>query len=206
MQALRCKNSQCPPKWFPLFDEQDFLLSVCLWLRLNSEYKIKHYLKQVRMNKNSSVWRLGSASLFTYQRWAHGVAGRPGVPPRYALTPSQMRNHTAAESKYSDPPCAHLHGCPWEACRLLSGHRLAKQLGETRYAGRGREKERKKASKTDIYHFQFLSHHAYLFPKENVLPVNDLGAGRFDLYSPWCHKHPFPHRTAHLAPICAIPF
>lgn len=66
------------------------------------------------MNKHSAIWRLGSALHFTYQRWAHGAAGRTGVPLRYALTPSQMGNRTLAESEYSNPACTHLRGCMQE--------------------------------------------------------------------------------------------
>lgn len=62
-------------------------------------------------------------------------------------------------------------------------------------ACRKRKRERKKEREMGIYHFQPLSHRSYLFHKMNALAVNDLGTGRFDLYSPCCHKHPFPHRT-----------
>lgn len=106
-------------KLFQLFDEWDFSQSVFLWLRLNSECKIKHF-KQNRSEWIKTLRSLGSVSLFAYQQWTPGVAGKTGVPTKYNATPSQMRDPTLAESKCSNPACTHLHRCLQDTCQLLS--------------------------------------------------------------------------------------
>lgn len=63
------------------------------------------------------------------------------------------------------PAHTSIDACKQPASFSAGSYRIAEQLRKSRYMGKGREKERKQASKEDIHNFQTISHHSYLFPK-----------------------------------------
>lgn len=191
IQALWCKNPQCPKKLFWLFDEWDFSHSVCLWLRLNSEYKIKHF-KQNRSERTKALWSLGSAPLFAYQQWTPRVAGKTGVPRRYAATKPNEEPYLGREQVQQ--PC--LHTPPWMPARSLPASQDCWTTEEIQIDGQG---ERKRAEESKhARRIYIISSLFFNIPTSSPrVPVNSLGTGGFDLQA----AHSFQHRTGLCNPL-----
>lgn len=168
IQALRCKNPQCPKRYFDYL-MSGCMLGACLWLGLDSECKIKY------LNHNRS-------------KWTNSLPSGDWAQP--CISPTSREPMGWPEDRWDTWVCPHTkpHG------ELHLGREQIQRpcLCTPLWMQRGR----KKASEKDIQHFQPLCHHFYFLHKVNAVAVNHLGNGRFGPYSPCCHQHPIPHRIA----------